>query len=258
MRNNKSKEGKYEEHRTYFEELYTQTPFWGALTDERTTTEVGELTALCQFAKRDMILDVGCGQGRHCLKLLANGYHAFGLDYSRTLINIAGSEAAKNKIQVPFVRGNMRSLPFRAAVFDWALSLFGSFGFLSDEDNERTVIEIGRVLKPGGKLLLEIWNKNFALKRDGDETRYELGGDRYLVQKSAFSQKTKRMTVKRLFIDNDKANEISICYRIFTVPEISDLLENRGFQVEDVRGSLSSRKLSPDSRSMVICCRKTL
>ncbi|MBN2225911.1 MAG: hypothetical protein JW763_00960 [candidate division Zixibacteria bacterium] len=53
-------------YKTYFGKYYTITPFFKALTDDRTDSEVDQLCTLCGFTSEDRILDLGCGQGRHC------------------------------------------------------------------------------------------------------------------------------------------------------------------------------------------------
>lgn len=246
----------FEGHRTYFEELFTITPFFKALTDERTTNEVNELVALCDFGRDDLILDLCCGQGRHSNKLRQFGFSAIGFDYSHTLLSIAGKNAKESNTGALFVRGHKKELPFREAAFDWTVSLFGSFGFLSNEDNEKTIAEAARVLKPGGRLLFEIQNKDKSMTWDGREARHELESGGYLIQNTNFCPETRRMKVRRTYYRDDRKDEISISYRLYSVPEISALLESKGFGIEGVWGGLSGKKLDADCRSMVICGRK--
>ncbi|MEW5923726.1 MAG: class I SAM-dependent methyltransferase [Candidatus Zixiibacteriota bacterium] len=248
----------FEEHKTYFEEFFTITPFFKALTDERTTGEIQELVALCKFNQSDKILDLCCGQGRHSNKLRQFGFKAIGFDFSRTLLSIAQKNAADSDSGALFVRGNMKELPFQDAAFDWTLSLFGSFGFLSNADNEKTLAEVVRILKPGGRLLLEIQNKDSSMKWDGKESRHELESGGYLIQNSDFCPETRRMKIRRTFYRGDRKDEVSISYRLYTVPEISGLLASRGLEVLDVWGGLSGKTLDVDCRSMVVCSRKIL
>jgi SAM-dependent methyltransferase len=246
----------FREHRTYFEEPYVKTPMFKALTAERTASEVAELTALCKFSREDFVLDHGCGQGRHCRGLRDIGYAVVGLDYSRTLISMAGAEAGRVDSDIPYVRGDMRYLPLRDSVFTWVLSLFGSFGYLSDTDNLEVLKEIRRVMKCRGKLLLDIWNKEFALKKSGEEIHRDLETGEHFIHRSDFSHETKRMTVRRFFVTADKEKEYSISYRLHTLPEISDILDSLGFEILDVRGSFSSKELSPESRGLVVISEK--
>ena len=246
----------FRQHRSYFEKPYVITPMFKALTPERTASEVAELVALCKFSKEDLILDHGCGQGRHCFGLRGIGYRVAGLDYSRTLLKMAATVARRVDSDVPYIRGDMRYLPLKDSIFTWVLSLFGSFGYLSETDNVEVLKEIRRVLKPRGKLLLEIWNKEFALKNDGEEIHRNLESGEHFLQRCRFSHDTRRMTVRRFFTTGDKKEEYSISYRIYTSPEISDILTSLGFEICDIRGSFSSRELMPESRDLVVICEK--
>src|ERR687894_183000 len=52
-----------------------------------------------------------------------------------------------------FVRADYRKLPFPDASFDAAVNLFSSLGYLGDEEDVRVLAEIGRVLRPGSRLV---------------------------------------------------------------------------------------------------------
>lgn len=102
-----------------------------------------------------LCLDIGCGQGRYLRALRENGAAAIGLDYSLALLRVAREEQPG----APLVRGDMRDLPFRSGSATIALSMFTSFGyFASDAENEAVIREIGRVLAPGGRVLLDYLN----------------------------------------------------------------------------------------------------
>lgn len=109
-------------------------------------------TALCAA---DTLLDLCCGNGRHLAHLASRGRRCFGLDYSDALLRMA-------RCSVPdatrLVRGDMRAFPF-APVFDVITNFFTSFGyFTKDNDNQRVLHEMGRVLKPGGRFFLDYLN----------------------------------------------------------------------------------------------------
>ena len=112
----------------------------------------------------EKVLDVGCGSG-----LLLNGAatrlttgKATGIDIwsphsgggnLKLLWRNAKAEGVADKID--FKEADARKMPFEDAVFDVVMSS-GALHHISRnfEDHERTVREIARVLKPGGKILL--------------------------------------------------------------------------------------------------------
>ncbi|RKX24433.1 MAG: hypothetical protein DRP46_13295 [Candidatus Zixiibacteriota bacterium] len=248
---------KFREHRTYFEEPFIRTPFFKALTPGRNLSETRSLEKLCDFSKDDLILDHGCGQGRHCTQLTADGYTAIGFDYSKTLLDLAVREKNTRGLDIFYIRGDMLYLPIKDSLFDWALSLFGSFGYLSDQENIEVLQEIRRILKPGGKLILDIWNKDAILKKYGDDKKHEVGKDQYFIQKRRFDHNLSRMHVDRFFIGPDNEEKYSVSFRVYTRDEISKILSDLKFEILDFRGSFTSRKITPDSRSMVIVAGKS-
>jgi SAM-dependent methyltransferase len=83
------------------------------------------------------VLDVGCGSGDGLELARDRGAKAIGLDR-----NPNGRDA---------VRGDMTSLPFRDASFDVVLA---ECVLCLSDDLRRTLTEIDRLLKPGGRLAL--------------------------------------------------------------------------------------------------------
>jgi len=113
-----------------------------------------------QFDSGAFVLDCACGAGRHLEVLREAGFHAVGIDLSADLLRRAlenGAGAAQTPM--PVARADMRRLPFPNTAFATVLSLFTSFGYFEDHDDDRRVIfEIARVLRPGGLFLLDFLN----------------------------------------------------------------------------------------------------
>lgn len=89
------------------------------------------------------VLEVGCGEGRVCRDLRARGHDVVGLDASQTLVAAAQHADPGGS----YVCGVAESLPFADASFDTVVA----YNSLMDvADMPRAVMEIGRVLRPGG------------------------------------------------------------------------------------------------------------
>jgi SAM-dependent methyltransferase len=140
------------------------------------------------------VLDLACGAGRHTQALRKRGLRALGVDLSLTLL--AG------RPDLPRVRGDMRRLPFAARSFDWVLNFFTSFGYFETErENFRVLEEIVRVLRPGGRFLIDFLNRDRVLAErapaEASETA-EDDGRRIDVQRwydAATCRINKRITV---------------------------------------------------------------
>src|SRR3954447_6135584 len=105
------------------------------------------------------VIDVPCGYGRHTLALAAAGFRVVGVDRSQTLLEEAKRRAG-HKRWPKLVRADYRELPLPDASFDAALNLFTSLGYLGDEADTSVMGEICRVLRPGGKLVLETMHRD--------------------------------------------------------------------------------------------------
>jgi len=115
-----------------------------------------------------LVLDLGCGEGRHLELLEDHGYPRVGLDLSAELLYRARARMGE-ETKSPLVRGDMRLLPFREASFSTVLSLFTAFGYFGPPAaNQDPVREVARALVPGGHWFLDYFNC--------DRVRAELGG----------------------------------------------------------------------------------
>lgn len=104
-------------------------------------------------ARAATALDAGCGTGFQAALLATLGYRVHGLDPSAGLLALA-------RARVPaacFVRGRLESLPYADACFDSVTCCGSTLSFVADP--AAAVSELGRVLRPGGRLLLEVEHK---------------------------------------------------------------------------------------------------
>jgi SAM-dependent methyltransferase len=115
---------------------------------EFATTELGEsarrIVLRLLGAGPGKLLDVGCGGGSHALAFAEQGWQVTGVDISPAQLELA------RKRGVEVVEADASSLPFEEAAFDSAVSMFTHTDV---EDFAAMVHEIGRVLRPGGRLV---------------------------------------------------------------------------------------------------------
>lgn len=100
-------------------------------------------------------LDVGCGTGSLAvlIKRLSPAVDVIGLDPDEQALARARLKARRAGVTVQFDRGFSDALAYPAASFDRVFSSF-MFHHLQGVEKERTLCEIRRVLKPGGRLHL--------------------------------------------------------------------------------------------------------
>jgi SAM-dependent methyltransferase len=101
-------------------------------------------------SRRPQVLDAGCGTGFQTAILQELGYEALGVDLSAGLLRIARRRCARARL----VQGDVAALPWRDETVDLVVSCGSTLSFVSDPD--RALAEIGRVLRPGGRVFLEV------------------------------------------------------------------------------------------------------
>jgi ubiquinone/menaquinone biosynthesis C-methylase UbiE len=97
------------------------------------------------------LLDVGCGDAEFASKLARRGAIVTGLDADPAMIAAARRRAGAEGTQLQLVEGQAERLPFDDAVFDRVIAVT-VLCFVRDA--ERTIMEMARVLKPGGLLVI--------------------------------------------------------------------------------------------------------
>lgn len=108
---------------------------------------VAHFAALVDGARR--ILDAGCGAGRMLPVLAGLGCSPTGVDLSSQMIRRANLDHP----DFPASVGNLTSLAFPEDSFDGVFSWYSTIHG-TDDDLERMVSEMARVLRPGGHVLL--------------------------------------------------------------------------------------------------------
>jgi ubiquinone/menaquinone biosynthesis C-methylase UbiE len=115
------------------------------------------LRRACDLQFRDHILDVGCGTGQTTRQAgsTARSGSALGVDVSAPSIERARQQArAANLRNVTFEHADAQTYRFPQDHFDVAISRFGTMFF---HDPAAAFSNIGRALRPAGRLVMMVW-----------------------------------------------------------------------------------------------------
>lgn len=99
-------------------------------------------------------LDLACGTGNEALELARRGAEVTGFDGGERLLKVAGERAAAENLDASWVQGDLSELPFEDGSFEIVTSVFGVIFSSSPKD---TATEIGRVLRPQGRVAFTTW-----------------------------------------------------------------------------------------------------
>ena len=143
----------------------------GFLTPERTAAEVEVVWKLLELEPGLELLDLACGHGRIANALAERGVRVTGLDATPLFLDLARRDAAERGVEVEYVEGDMRSLPWSER-FDRVLCWFTSFGYFSDEENRQVLREVYEALKPGGLFAIEMNHRDNLFRPLGARERH--------------------------------------------------------------------------------------
>lgn len=221
-----------------FDEDYLRT--LPLLRPEQTLREVEFISDSLRLAAGHEVLDVACGYGRHAIELVQRGINVTGLDLSLPLLIRAADEAQRRALSVNFVHADMREMAFERQ-FDGAYCMLTSFGYFEEDVNLRVAERIARALKPGGRFLLDLINRDYLISDLPARVWWE-GTGCVVLEEVDFNFHTSRILTHRSIVFEDgRQLEQEISVRAYSLHEIGRLLRQAGFKVLDVSGGLATR-----------------
>ncbi len=195
-------------------------------------------------------LDLACGSGRHT-RALCRHIWTVGLDLSMDMLHVALSESPT----VPYVRADMRVLPFGADTFDLVVNLFTSFGYFSSDDENRAVLhEVSYVLRSGGIFVLDYLNADQVKKTLVPHDTRRVGGrvvtqDRRISADGRYVEKQ----ISATGLDHTVTERV----RLFEPDELRGLLHDAGFSVERELGDYSAGPLKAESPRAIFVAKRS-
>jgi len=107
---------------------------------------------------RELLLDIGSNWGRWSVSAARKGWRVIGIDPSLGAILAAQRVFSKMGLDIAFVCGDARFLPFKSGTFSCAFS-YSVIQHFSEEDAELALTELGRVLQRGGFAKIQMAHK---------------------------------------------------------------------------------------------------
>jgi SAM-dependent methyltransferase len=195
------------------------------------------------------VLDLACGAGRHTRELRRRGFRALGTDLSLTLLG-QGAD-------LPRVAADMRDLPFADGTFDWVLNFFTSFGYFeSERENFRVLEEILRVLRPGGRYLIDLFNSEQVLATLEPRDRVQRDGQTVEIERW-YDGSTRRINKRiRLEREGSPARTYLESVRAYTRDEVVNGLNWAGLDITATYGGFDGEASGGDSERLIFVGRK--
>lgn len=175
--------------------------------------------------KGDRVLDFGCGNGRLFTLFRERDIFYVGADQSGGLIDRArekyAAEEKDGKVQFVHLSGGV--LPFPDASFDCIFTIAALHHIPSVPERERVLREFDRVLKPGGRVVITVWNlwqkKYFPLIV------------RHTMQKAIGMSPLDLFDIFVPWKTHDRETVAERYYHCFTMGELTRLVQKAGFHI---------------------------
>ena len=210
-----------------------------------------EAAFLVERGLRGRVLDLCCGFGRHTLALRESGVDTIGIDLSPELLAHAVASPGWPVLRGRLLRGDARALPFAEASFGSVVNLFSSFGYFGDAGDKRVLLEIARVLAPGGFLAMDLMNPAFVRAKLVPYSRTERDGA--LLVESRSIAAGGRLVVKEVELHNASGRlrwreEV----RLYEPVELNRWLDAAGLRQVAVCGDFDGSPLSASSPRQLV------
>lgn len=230
--------------RRIFNSIYLKTD--ADVVDDQSITakEVDLFSEILRLSAEYKILDLCCGQGRHSLELARRGFkYVEGIDRSHYLIQKAKTQAKKETLNVKFREGDARKLPYAPDAFDVVMILGNSFGYFETiQDDLRVLREVFRVLKPWGRLLIDVADGEY-LKEHFQPRSWEWINKKYFVCRERSLSLDKQRVISREVVTHVEKGVIADQFyaeRLYCKESLDELLKTASFSDITLHGKMSS------------------
>ncbi|MDP3057152.1 MAG: class I SAM-dependent methyltransferase [bacterium] len=210
-----------EEHKEYF-------------SPEQLQKDVDFLIKSLKLKKRDKILDVACGNGRHTIELKKRGYNIDGLDFSDYLIEVAKKHAKQENLEINFFTQDIHKLDLKKKYN----KIFLFFSDLRMIEPDETLKNITKIMEKNGMFLLDCDNvfRVIGYLRENPKAPYKFD-----------------FTKMELVVDKDHSNK---GVRYYTFPELKRKFNDNNLFISSVYGNYDMEKLNINSRRVIIIGKK--
>ncbi|MDR0498705.1 MAG: class I SAM-dependent methyltransferase [Holophagales bacterium] len=186
-----------------------------------------------------IVLDLGCGTGRHLSALRQVNQNAFGIDLSRTMLR-----HAKNDLIGSLIRADMRCLPIADSKLDAVCLWFTPFGYFSQKENAALFQNLANLIKSGGILLVDFFNSTYVLSSHKLEERIELDGALIQINRVVNRERIEKR-IKITCGNRDRCITESV--QLYTPTELRNLIGDSGFKFMKCWGDYAGGEFHADT-----------
>ena len=242
------------------------------LQQDRTDLETHFAIHALDLQPNDHVLDLCCGQGRHSIALAKTGLSVTGVDLSEEMLAIAKQNALHEKVAPvnggnaegkggpTFRQADMRRLPHDFENrFDAVINMFSSFGYLeSEHDDQQVLHQIAKSLKPRGKLLIDLLNREWVIINNEEFDWHQHEDGRIILERRQLDLQNSinHLSYTEILPDGSRNEMSDLHMRLYSLTELTKMLTVAGLNLEHVYGGFRGEDYGVDTRRMIVVANK--
>ena len=226
-------------------------PLFGAVPKRQTQAETRYVVKKLGLKKGMSFLDCPCGVGRISLPMASQGIRVTGVDVIPAFLEELQEKARRQKLSVRTFHNDMRRINFKNE-FDAAGNLWTSFGFFQKEsDNLLALKKMFQALKPGGKFMLHVINRDWLIAHYESNGWHEFSDFKILETRSFdFGTSINRCVFTVIKDGREEQGESDI--RMYSYHELIAMFKEVGFVDIEGYGSMKDEPISHERRMMFV------
>ena len=216
--------------KTIFDDVYLLTDARTVCDDSLTKKEVDFVSAFMGIGKTSPVLDLCGGQGRHSIEMARRGYTDLTvLDYSVFLLEEGKKKAGEEGLRIRFIQGDARNTGLADNKFQHIIIMASSFGyFIDNHENIKILTESFRLLQPGGKLLLDLPDKDHIMKNFKPSSLHRVNEDISVKRQRKIRKDVIYSTESVLSARHGCIRKNTYCTRLYSRDDLRTLLHKTG------------------------------
>jgi len=222
-------------------------------------------------AEGSVVLELGSGTGRLTLPLARAGHPVIGLDASPAMLTRARAKLAAEsddvRRRVTLLEGDVRDADFTPPMVpDLVIAPFHVLQHFTSIDDQLRVLALARrVVRPGGRFVLDVFNPAYPMMISDRSAEVEDVAERPMGD-GRFVRRTVRVPTVHWA---EQVSDVELIYyvrsgehtervvqafqmRFFTPAEIEHLLARAGFRLEAMYGGFDRQPLTDESPEIVV------
>lgn len=218
--------------------------------------QVGEIISLLELSPPAKVLDLCCGIGRHSFEFAREGFEVTAVDRTKSYLEKASKRAADDGLKIEFVQDDMRYFR-RDNTYDLALSLFTSFGYFDDPEDDKRVLEnLLASLVPGGALLMDMMGREVVAREFAERDWYEEEGC-IVLQERKLGKNWAWMDNRWIILRDKDRTDLRFSHRLYAASELSALLKLAGFADVRIYGGYNDCPYDHTAKRLVAVAEKS-